>query len=75
MNFSNMHRLITQTCIAFHLSFTRVQYHVQAREVNHASKGNVPHSIQRKGMEFGGKITVFKLVQPLMNQRSSKGSK
>lgn len=58
--------MITQTCIEFNLSCTRIQYHDQAKEVNHASTGNVSHSIQQKGTGFGGKITVFKL-ETLMN--------
>lgn len=42
----------------------------QAREVNHASKGNVPHSIQQqqqKGTGLGGKTTVFKLETLMIN--------
>lgn len=39
----------------------------QAREENHASKGNVPHSIQQKGTGLGGKTTVFKLETLMIN--------
>lgn len=39
----------------------------QAREVNHGSKGNVPHSIQQKGTGLGGKTTVLKLETLLIN--------
>lgn len=69
MNFSNMHTFENRNVYSIQPLMSQSSIYDQAREVpvNHASKGNVPHSIQQKGTGLGGKTTVFKLETLMIN--------
>lgn len=67
MNFSNMHTFENRNVYSIQPLMSQSSIYDQAREVNHASKGNVPHSMQQKGTGLGGKTTVLKLETLMIN--------
>lgn len=63
MNFSNMRTFENRNVYSIQPLMSQSSIYDQAREVNHGSKGNVPHSIQQKGTGLG----VLKLETLMIN--------